>query len=68
MWLINYTENCNAQIVFYDEFGNQINIFNIVETGNGQLNVTSSNLTSGIYSYSLIINDRVIDTKKMIKL
>jgi len=68
MWLINYAENCNAQIIFYDEFGSQIKVFNIEEKGMGQLNVSSSNLSSGMYSYSLIINDKVIDTKKMLKL
>jgi len=61
-------ENCNAQITFYDEFGNQIKTFNIEEFGHGQLNISSSNLASGIYSYSLIINDKVVDTKKMLKL
>ena len=68
MGLINYAENCNAQIIFYDEFGSQIKSFNIEQYGHGQLNVSSSNLASGMYSYSLIINDKVVDTKKMLKL
>ncbi len=57
----------NAQIVFYDEFGNQLKVFVIAEKGMGQLNVASINLVAGMYSYSLIINEKVIDTKKMMK-
>jgi hypothetical protein len=60
-------ENANAQLVFYDEFGNQIKVFKIEESGMGQLNIDSSNLSSGVYTYSLLVNDKVIDTKKMIK-
>ncbi len=58
----------NAQIVFYDQFGSQLNTFTISQTGTGQLNVASANLAPGTYSYSLIINGKVIDTKKMIKI
>ena len=57
----------NAQIVFYDEFGGQLKNFAVTETGNGQLNVTAGSLAPGTYSYSLIINGKIIDTKKMIK-
>jgi hypothetical protein len=57
----------NAQIIFYDEFGNQLKTFAITETRMGQLNIASANLAPGAYSYSLIINGKVIDTKKMIK-
>ncbi|OFY84986.1 MAG: hypothetical protein A2236_03195 [Bacteroidetes bacterium RIFOXYA2_FULL_33_7] len=60
-------ENANAQIIFYNEFGSQIKIFNIEENGMGQLNISASNLAAGMYSYSLIISEKVIDTKKMIK-
>ncbi len=56
----------NPQIVFFDEFGGKLSTFNILETGMGELDVTASNLSSGVYSYSLIINGKVIDTKKMI--
>ena len=57
----------NAQIVFYDQFGSQLNTFNINQTGAGQINVASTNLAPGTYSYSLIINGKVVDTKRMIK-
>ena len=57
----------NAQIVFYDEFGTQLKTFAITETGNGQLNITAGSLAAGTYSYSLLINGKAVDTKKMIK-
>ena len=57
----------NAQVIFYDELGNQLKTFTIAEAGAGQLNVGAANLANGTYSYSLIINGKVVDTKKMIK-
>ncbi|MEI6815466.1 MAG: tail fiber domain-containing protein [Bacteroidota bacterium] len=60
-------DNTNSpQIVFFDEFGEKLSTYAILETGMGELDVTASNLSSGVYSYSLIINGKVIDTKKMI--
>lgn len=55
-----------AIIVFYDTYGNKIKTVEINQTGNGTLNVTPDNLANGIYSYSLIVNGNVIDTKKMV--
>ncbi|MBI3500194.1 MAG: tail fiber domain-containing protein [Bacteroidetes bacterium] len=60
-------DNANAQIVFYDEFGTQLKIYKVEEKGMGQLNITATNLSAGVYSYSLIVNGKVIETKKMIK-
>jgi len=57
----------NAQISFFDEYGNAMSVFTITESGMGELNVTSANLANGVYSYSLIINNKVIDTKRMVK-
>jgi hypothetical protein len=57
----------NAQIVFFDEFGNKLNEFKVADKGMGQLNIASTNLSTGSYSYSLIVNDKVVDTKKMVR-
>ncbi len=54
-------DNANVQLVFYDEFGNQIKVFKIEESGMGQLNIDASNLASGVYSYSLLVNNKLID-------
>ncbi len=37
----------------------------IEDKGMGQLNIDASNLSAGMYSYSLVVNGKVIDTKKM---
>jgi len=55
-----------ATIVFYDSYGNQIKLVQLNQTGNGTLNITSDNLSNGIYSYSLVVNNNVIDTKRMV--
>lgn len=56
-----------AQIIFYDMFGNQIKVFKIAEKGMGQLSVSATNLAAGMYSYSLMVAGKIVDTKKMIK-
>jgi hypothetical protein len=38
----------------------------LVDKGNGTLHVYASNLSTGIYMYSLIADGKVIDTKKMV--
>jgi trimeric autotransporter adhesin len=57
----------NIYIVFYDMYGKELNKTEITTNGLGNINATTENLASGIYSYSLIVNDKIIDTKKMIK-
>ncbi len=60
-------DNSNAQIIFYDEFGNKLKEFSVVEKGMGQLNLSTMNLAAGVYSYSLVVNGKIVDTKKMVK-
>lgn len=55
-----------ATIIFYDTYGNQLKTIPLTQTGNGTLNITPDNLSNGIYSYSLIVNGSVIDTKRML--
>lgn len=56
----------DAKIIFFDNSGHILQTVKIEERGAGQLVVYASNLTSGIYSYSLIADGNVIDTKKMV--
>ena len=56
-----------AFMVFYDSYGNDIKKVEIKETGAGKIEANAQNLAIGIYSYSLIVNGKVVDTKKMIK-
>ena len=68
--MINYyipENNSNAKIIFFDMYGQSMKEVPLTETGSGNIHVDSKNLASGIYSYSLIINGKVIDTKKMVR-
>ena len=38
----------------------------ITQRGEGSLSFFASNLSTGIYSYSLLADGRVVDTKKMV--
>ncbi|MFI5141478.1 MAG: T9SS type A sorting domain-containing protein [Bacteroidia bacterium] len=55
------------QLLFYDVNGKQIQNVNITTKGKGQLNVYANDLTNGVYSYTLIVDGKIIDTKKMVK-
>ncbi len=56
----------SAAMLFYDNYGNKIKEVQLSQTGNGTLNINPENLTAGIYSYSLVVNGKVVDTKRMI--
>lgn len=56
-----------AQIHFYDGTGKLINSVDIVERGNGQLNVFANDLSTGVYTYSLVADGQIVSTKRMMK-
>jgi hypothetical protein len=56
-----------AQIHFYDASGNLIKTIEINERGDGQLNVYGQDLSSGLYTYTLVADGQLIATKKMVK-
>jgi len=56
-----------AYVVFYDMYGKEVNKLEIKDKGFGKIEANTENLASGIYSYSIIVNDKTIDTKKMLK-
>lgn len=56
-----------AQILFYDISGRQIKSVDITKKGKGQLNVFANDLSNGIYSYTLIADGKIIETRKMVK-
>lgn len=67
---INYflPENISkAQILFYNAQGKLIQSVDLVQKGKGTLNVFASDLTNGIYTYTLIADGKIIETKKMVK-
>ncbi|MEI7802548.1 MAG: tail fiber domain-containing protein [Bacteroidota bacterium] len=53
-------------IKIYSLEGLEMKSFSISQNGFGQITVTGSSLTSGVYVYTLIIDGKAIDTKQMI--
>jgi len=66
-WFIPTTTAGAAQLLFYDNNGIMIKSVEITEKGPGKLNVFANDLSSGIYSYALILDGKIISTKKMDK-
>ena len=60
------TDVMEAKIIFFDNSGHILQTVKINERGAGQINVYGEKLSSGIYSYTLIADGKVIDTKKML--
>jgi hypothetical protein len=56
-----------AEIIFYNADGRKINTHLITSMGEGQLTVFADDLSSGIYTYVLVVDGKVIDSKKMVK-
>jgi hypothetical protein len=55
-----------AYIVIRDNSGKTIKQVQLNTAGNGTVNIDASTLTSGTYSYSLVVDGKVIGNKKMI--
>ncbi len=67
---INYTlpdNTAKAQMLFYNSQGKLIQSVDLVQKGKGQLNVFASDLSNGIYTYTLVVDGKIIDSKKMIR-
>ena len=56
----------DARLYVYDLTGRQVKSYEIQDRGQGSLTVKAYELEAGTYIYSLIVDNREIDTKKMI--
>ncbi|HYG50248.1 MAG TPA: T9SS type A sorting domain-containing protein, partial [Flavobacteriales bacterium] len=57
-----------AQMLFYNADGRLINSVDLDnKQGKGQLNVFANDLTNGVYTYTLVVDGKIIDTKRMVK-
>lgn len=56
-----------AQMLFYTRMGEVIKAVDITTTGPGQLNVFADDLSSGVYTYTLVVDGKVIDSRNMVK-
>jgi|SRR5690554_1367387 len=58
----------SGSIVVFDMNGTLLKSYPINETGKNQLTINGGELKAGMYIYSLIVNDKEVDTKRMILL
>jgi len=57
--------NANAEIQVFSLSGKLMKVVNI-DGQTGQINLEVNDLASGTYSYSLVIDNQIVDTKKMV--
>lgn len=67
--VVGYTlphEVQNAYLGVYDLTGKQVKTFVITERGTSHITIKSDNLVAGMYIYSVIADNMVVDAKRMI--
>ncbi len=57
----------SATMLFYDNSGHVLQTVDLKERGQGVIHIYAPDLSSGIYTYSLIADGKVIETKRMVK-
>lgn len=65
---INKQNFKNASIIIFDLNGTFIKSFDILQAGQGKLEINAFELKAGMYVYTLMVNNRDVDTKRMILL
>lgn len=66
-YFIPQTVSGTIYISFSDMYGVEIKRVPITVMGFGNIDAGAQNLVSGVYSYSIVVNGNIIDTKKMVK-
>lgn len=56
----------NAMICIYDMNGSQLKCYNLDTSGVGVVTIDGSELRAGMYMYSLLVDGKLIDTKRMV--
>lgn len=56
----------NASIHFHDMMGASVMKIPITSIGQNSIDINTTELTNGVYMYSLIVDDCLIDTKRMV--
>lgn len=61
------TENCNSAFLYiYNMLGKLVKTIPVTERGKSAVYINGSELLSGIYTYSLVVDNQLIDTRRMI--
>jgi len=67
--VVKYTlpaEVRTAGMLIYDLSGKQVASFPITEKGSSSITITSERLAAGIYIYSIVADNKIVDTKRMV--
>ncbi len=56
-----------AKVLFFTSDGKILKEVTIKQKGEGQIHVFADDLSSGVYSYSLVVDNKLFDTKRMVK-
>jgi hypothetical protein len=56
-----------AQMLFYNADGKLIQSIELAQKGKGSVNVFAQDLSNGIYTYTLVVDGKIFETKKMVK-
>ncbi|MCL2042239.1 MAG: tail fiber domain-containing protein [Bacteroidales bacterium] len=56
----------SAKLLIHDMQGGEINAYTISQRGLGSIVINGFELSAGMYMYTLLVNNTIIDTKKMI--
>ena len=59
-------QTAKAAIKITNANGQEIKSINLSQKGNGEINLQTNDLTAGTYFYSLIVDGKMSDTKKMV--
>jgi len=57
----------NAQMMFYNVEGKLIRTVKLEGKGKGALNVFANDLSNGVYTYTLVVDGKIVQTKRMVK-
>ena len=55
-----------AELIITDVYGKKLKQINLANTGRGVLNVDTNGLTAGTYSYTLLVDGKMVETKQMV--
>lgn len=69
--LINYhipANSKNAHLLIYDAWGMLIQSVKLKSVNKGSVEILTDDFKAGVYHYSLIVDNELIETKKMVKL
>lgn len=54
-------------MIFYDKSGHVLQKVELTERGHGTVHIYAPDLSSGLYTYSLVVDGNVLEMKRMVK-